>query len=254
MRRSREQRLEEIAAQERAEHFDLATPPLIRFTLIRLAPDEHRLLLTSHHILMDGWSTPVLIRELLALYANRGDGSSLPPVTRYRDYLRWIAAQDRSAALAAWREALAGLEEPTRLAADAAGRAPLAPERVALPLSPTLTSALNQQARSRGLTLNTYVQAAWAILLGRLTGRDDVVFGITVAGRPPELPGIESMVGLFINTLPLRVRLAPDQKLGALLAQLQDRQSALMAHQHVGLAEVQGLAGLGELFDTLGGV
>ncbi len=248
---SRDVRLEEIAAQERAEHFDLAIPPLIRFTLIKLASDAHRLLLTSHHILMDGWSTPILIRELLALYANRGDGSSLPPVTRYRDYLRWIAAQDRSAALSAWREALAGLEEPTRLASDAAGRAPLAPERVALTLSPTLTSALNQQARSRGLTLNTYVQAAWAILLGRLTGRDDVVFGITVAGRPPELPGIESMVGLFINTLPLRVRLAPDQKLGALLAQLQDRQSALMAHQHVGLAEVQALAGLGELFDTL---
>ena len=247
----RSERLEEIAAQERAEHFDLATPPLIRFTLIRLSPDEHRLLLTSHHILMDGWSTPVLIRELLTLYASGGDGGSLPPVTRYRDYLRWIAAQDRGAALTAWREALAGLEEPTRLAADAVGRAPLAPERVALPLSPTLTAALNQQARSRGLTLNTYVQAAWAILLGRLTGRDDVVFGITVAGRPPELPGIESMVGLFINTLPLRVRLAPDQKLGALLAQLQDRQSAMMAHQHVGLAEVQGIAGLGELFDTL---
>ena len=167
---------------------------------------------------MDGWSTPVLIRELLALYANRGDGGSLPPVTRYRDYLRWIAAQDRAAALTAWREALAGLEEPTRLAADAVGRAPLAPERVALTLSPTLTSALNSQARGRGLTLNTYIQAAWAILLGRLTGRDDVVFGITVAGRPPELPGIESMVGLFINTLPLRVRLAPDQKLGSLLA------------------------------------
>ncbi len=247
----RNARLEEIVALERAEHFDLATPPLIRFTLIRLAPDEHRLVLTSHHILMDGWSTPVLIRELLALYANHGDGASLPPVTRYRDYLRWIAAQDRSAALAAWREALAGLEEPTRLAADAAGRVPLAPERVALPLSAALTSTLNQQARSRGLTLNTYIQAAWAILLGRLTGRDDVVFGITVAGRPPELPGIESMVGLFINTLPLRVRLAPDQKLSSLLVQLQDRQSALMAHQHVGLAEVQGLAALGELFDTL---
>ena len=248
---SRNARLEEIVAQERAEHFDLATAPLIRFTLIRLSAEEHRLLLTSHHILMDGWSTPVLIRELLALYANRGDGGSLPPVTRYRDYLRWIAAQDRSAALTAWREALAGLEEPTRLAADAVGRAPLAPERVALTLSPALTSALNREARGRGLTLNTYIQAAWAILLGRLTGRDDVVFGITVAGRPPELPGIESMVGLFINTLPLRVRLAPEQPLGSLLAQLQDRQSALMAHQHVGLAEVQGLAGLGELFDTL---
>ena len=89
------------------------------------------------------------------------------------------------------------------------------------------------------------------MLLGRLTGRDDVVFGITVAGRPPEIAGIESMVGLFINTLPLRVKLAPDKPVGDLLSELQDGQSRLMAHQHLGLAEIQGLVGLGELFDTL---
>ena len=110
---------------------------------------------------------------------------------------------------------------------------------------------LSQQARARGLTLNTYIQAAWAMLLGRLTGRDDVVFGITVAGRPPEIAGIESMVGLFINTLPLRVKLKAEQPIAALLTQLQDSQSRLMAHQHLGLAEIQGLVGLGELFDTL---
>ena len=118
-------------------------------------------------------------------------------------------------------------------------------------LSEPLTAALSQQARTRGLTLNSYIQGAWAMLLGRLTGRDDVVFGITVAGRPPEIAGIESMVGLFINTLPLRVKLPPDKPLGDLLSELQDSQSRLMAHQHVGLAEIQGLAGLGELFDTL---
>ena len=89
------------------------------------------------------------------------------------------------------------------------------------------------------------------MLLGRLTGRDDVVFGITVAGRPPEIAGIESMVGLFINTLPLRVKLPPDKPVADLLSELQDSQSRLMAHQHLGLAEIQGLAGLGELFDTL---
>ena len=94
------------------------------------------------------------------------------------------------------------------------------------------------------------MQAAWAILLGRLTGRDDVVFGVTVAGRPPEIAGIESMVGLFINTLPLRVKLPPGSRSRA-AARVQDSQSRLMAHQHLGLAEIQGLAGLGELFDTL---
>src|SRR6185295_18689670 len=118
-------------------------------------------------------------------------------------------------------------------------------------LSAAMTAALTQQARTRGLTLNTFVQAAWGILLGRLSGRDDVVFGVTVAGRAPEIAGIERMVGLFINTLPLRLRLAPAQPFGALLVQLQDAQSRLIAHQHLGLAEIQGLAGVGELFDTL---
>ena len=114
-----------------------------------------------------------------------------------------------------------------------------------------LTEALSRQARSHGLTLNTILQGAWAILLGRLTGRDDVVFGTTVAGRAAEIPGIETMVGLFINTLPVRVRLRPRESLRELLTGLQDSQSELIAHQHLGLAEIQSLAGLGELFDTL---
>ena len=120
-----------------------------------------------------------------------------------------------------------------------------------LPVSRALSDELARQARAHGLTLNTYIQGVWAILLGRLTGRDDVMFGVTVAGRAPEIAGIESMVGLFINTLPLRVKLAPERPLAALLSVLQDSQSRLMAHQHLGLAEIQNLAGLGELFDTL---
>ena len=106
-------------------------------------------------------------------------------------------------------------------------------------------------ARGQAVTLNTLIQAAWGILLGRLSGRDDVVFGVTVAGRPAEIAGIESMVGLFINTLPLRLKLAPSMPLSDLLRRTQDHQSRLMAHQYIGLAEIQQLAGLGELFDTL---
>ena len=247
----REQRLTQILAEDCGERFDLAAPPLIRFTLIRLGAERHRLLFTNHHILMDGWSMPVLIQELLTLYARRGDGRALPRVTPYRNYLAWIAAQDRAAAVAAWSAALARLEEGTLLAPRAAGRASVLPEQIVLPVSQLLSNALTQQARARGLTLNTYIQAAWAMLLGRLTGRDDVVLGVTVAGRPPEIAGIESMVGLFINTLPLRVKLPPDKPVADLLSELQDGQSRLMAHQHLGLAEIQGLVGLGELFDTL---
>ena len=248
---AREQRLTQILAEDCGERFDLAAPPLVRFTVIRLGADHYRLLFTHHHILMDGWSVPVLVQELLTLYARRGDGGALPRVTPYRDYLAWIAAQDRSAAVAAWSAALSGLEEPTLVAPHDPGGDFDLPQQIMLPMSPALSEGLTQQARARGLTLNTYIQAAWAMLLGRLTGRDDVVFGITVAGRPPEIAGIESMVGLFINTLPLRVKLAPDKPLADLLSELQDSQSRLMAHQHLGLAEIQGLVGLGELFDTL---
>src|SRR5262249_55900385 len=130
-------------------------------------------------------------------------------------------------------------------------RTPIAPEKTTHSLSPALTAALTQQARRAGLTLNTFVQAAWAMLLARLSGRDDVVFGVTVAGRPPRLAGVERMVGLFINTLPLRVKLAPAVPVRVLLQRVQDAQSAMLAHQHVGLAEIQAQAGLGELFDTL---
>ena len=247
----REQRLAGILEEDRAERFDVGCPPLMRFALIRLSAEEHRLVLTNHHLLMDGWSMPVLVRELLTLYAQHGDAGALPRVTPYRDYLAWVAAQDRAAALAAWQDALAGLDEGTRIAPPDRARAPVAPEQITHLLSETLTTRLSEQARRHGLTLNTLIQAAWGMLLGRLSGRDDVVFGVTVAGRPPEIAGIEQMVGLFINTLPLRMRLPAGKPLLTLLREVQESQSRLMAHQHVGLAEIQALAGVGELFDTL---
>ncbi|KOG86371.1 hypothetical protein ADK38_31430, partial [Streptomyces varsoviensis] len=117
-------------------------------------------------------------------------------------------------------------------------------------LSPERTAALAERARAYGLTLNTVVQGAWALVLGSLTGREDVVFGVTVSGRPPELAGVESMVGLFINTLPLRARLRPAEPVSRLLARIQDEQTAMLDHQHVGLADIQRQIGIGELFDT----
>jgi non-ribosomal peptide synthetase component F len=114
-----------------------------------------------------------------------------------------------------------------------------------------LTTRLAARARAQGLTLNTVVNTAWALLLARLTGRQDVVFGTTVSGRSPEVPGVESMIGVFINTLPVRVRLDPAEPLDRLLARVQTEQSRLLDHQHLGLAELQRMAGAGELFDTL---
>ncbi|MFF4762941.1 amino acid adenylation domain-containing protein [Streptomyces sp. NPDC001292] len=241
-----------ILAEEKSRRFDLATPPLVRFVAVRQAAERYRLILTNHHILLDGWSMPLLARELFTLYARGGDDSGLPRVTPYRDYLAWLAGRNRDAAQEAWKLALDGVDGPTLIAPDAGQeRDAVQPQRVMTELSTELTAALGAFVRGRGLTTNTLVQGAWAILLSRLTGRSDVVFGSTVSGRPPEIPGVESMVGLFINTLPVRIVLRPQETLAQLLARVQDQQSALMEHQHLGLHEVQRLASTGELFDTL---
>ena len=246
-----EERLAQLLAQERTLRFELGCAPLLRFSLIRLASGRHRLVLSSHHLLMDGWSLPVLVRELFELYKHRGRKAALEHVTPYRDYLGWIAAQDHKAAQAVWQSALEGLEEPTRLAALEPGRALGVPEQITCELSEVLTEALSHQAGTLGLTLNSVLQGSWAILLWKLTGRQDVVFGTTVAVRPAEIPGIETMVGLLINTLPVRARLRPSESLSEFFGGLQRNQSELIAHQHLGLAEIQRLIGLGELFDTL---
>ncbi|MFJ6194944.1 amino acid adenylation domain-containing protein [Micromonospora sp. NPDC092111] len=244
-------RLAALLVADRAERFDLARPPLLRFTLARLPGGRYRLVLTNHHILLDGWSMPVLAGELFALYRSAGRTDALPPVAAARAYPAWRARQDRPAAEAAWREALAGVTGPTLVAPADAGRAPVPPAKLVREVPAPLTEALTATARAAGVTLNTVVQGAWAVLVGSLTGRDDVVFGATVAGRPAELPGVETMVGLFINTVPVRVRLDPAEPVTAVLAGLQDRQSTLQPHLHLGLPDIQRLAGHGELFDTL---
>ncbi|WP_411107760.1 amino acid adenylation domain-containing protein [Streptomyces sp. cmx-4-9] len=246
----RDAALERVLHEDRARRFDMARPPLMRFTHVKLGEDRHRLVMTRHHILTDGWSSPILIGELFALYAARGDASQLPPVTPYREYLLWLSKQDRPAAEQAWRTVLEGVGAPTLLVPDAPAQVKAEPENVVGSLSEELTSSLSRLARSRDWTMNTLVQAAWGLLLGALTGRSDVTFGTTVSGRPPEIAGVETMVGLFINTLPVRVRLDPEQSLGALVSRLQEQQIAVMDHQFLSLTDIQGAIGLGNLFDT----
>ncbi|NGO49520.1 non-ribosomal peptide synthetase, partial [Streptomyces sp. YC419] len=244
------ERVARLLEEERATRFDMASAPLMRFLVIRLAPDRHKLVITNHHILLDGWSTPLVLRELFELYGQGGDDSALPAPVPYRPYPVWLARQDRTRAEAMWREVLAGAE-PTRLAP--AGHRSLAGSHgeVTLALSGEVSAGVTELARRHGLTVNTVLQSAWALLLARLTGRDDVVFGMTVSGRPAEIPGIEQMVGLLINTVPVRVRLDPSQSLTELMARVQEEQSRLSDHQYLGLTDIQGLVGEGELFDTL---
>ncbi|WP_189750392.1 non-ribosomal peptide synthetase, partial [Streptomyces tendae] len=248
--REQRERLLRLTAQDLERRFDMSAPPLVRFTLIRLADESHVLVFTNHHILLDGWSLPLVLGDLVEIYRRGGTDDGLPPTAPFRTYLEWLAAQDDDEAESVWRGVLSGLEEPTLVAPAYGDRAPRVPQCHTLLLAPDLTSDLAATARRLDLTLNTVVQGAWALLLGRLVGRTDVVFGTTVSGRPPELPGVESMVGMLMNTLPVRVRINPAERLGAFLTRMQEEQNALLSHQHVSLAAIQRSAGLGRLFDT----
>ncbi len=226
--------------------FDLAQSPLMRMTLIRLTEETHYFLWSFHHLLLDGWSSLLVLREVFALYEafRLGQDLELALPRPYRDYILWLQAQDLVQAEAFWRETLHGFDAPTPLGVDlAAGRLPAesgerVKQRVRLPAA--TTARLQSFARRQGLTLNTLVQGAWALLLGRYSGQQDVVLGVTVSGRPPELAGVEAMVGLFINTLPLRVAIPAEAVLLPWLQELQAQQFAMRQYKYSPLVDVQG--------------
>ncbi|MER7056138.1 amino acid adenylation domain-containing protein [Streptomyces sp. NPDC000351] len=242
---------ERFLAEDRAAHFDRDAPPLFRLALAVLGPERTELVMTAHHVLFDGWSTPLLMRDLLLLYAYDGDQCALPAVRGYGDFLTWRARQDREESARAWAAELEGLQEPTLLVPGAEGAGDDGLGRVEVALPPEVARDAGRAAAELGVTVNSLVQGAWALLLGQLTGRQDVVFGATVSGRPPAVTDVESMVGLFINTLPVRVRYEPGDTLADILTRLQNRQAGLLEHHHHALTEIQRAAGLRSLFDTL---
>jgi hypothetical protein len=247
----RDSELRRRLGEDRATRFDMTDPPLLRWTLYRLGTQRWRLGITAHHILFDGWSMPLLMRDLLVLYAGHGDGSLLPEVTSYRDFLAWLSIRDHDSSLQAWARALAGVQEPTQIAPRPKSGERYEIAKLHTEFDAERTRQLGKFCAELGITVNTLVQGAWAILLSRLTGRDDVVFGATVSGRPPELPGIESMVGMFINTLPVRVRIDDRRTIGELLTGLQSEQAALLDHHYVGLSDIGRVAGPAVGFDSL---
>ncbi|WP_344320433.1 amino acid adenylation domain-containing protein [Streptomyces macrosporus] len=247
----RRTRAEELTRRSRTRRFALDRPPLMRFLLIRYGDDRYRLVMTMHHALLDGWSMPLLLQELIALYDNGGDGASLPDPVPFRDYLRWLSRWDRDAADRAWSAALEGVDEPTLLAGDRPRSRAALPERIVHDLAPELVAALSAQAAQAGVTLNTVMQLAWGLLLGRRLGSGDVLFGTAVSGRPPQLPGAERMIGFMINTVPVRVRIDPFESWTRALARTQAERASLTDHQYLSLARIQRLTGLRTLFDTV---
>jgi amino acid adenylation domain-containing protein len=238
----REERLEAFLREDRERGFDLAQPPLTRLAVIRWSDDEWRVVWSFHHLIVDGWSLSRVLGEAVSFYGAMREGTELKieAPQRYRDYIAWVQRQDLGRAETFWREALRGFDEATPLPYDGTGSGgeswDYGRETGWIPREET--EALSALARGQQLTLNTLVQGAWGTLLGRATSHADVVFGSVVSGRPAEVDGIESVVGFFINVLPVRVRVGDEAVLPA-LADLQRQQIEQRDYEYCPLESVQ---------------
>jgi len=254
-----QQQLAAFLQRDRQQGFDFTCAPLMRLALIQLSAETYYLVWTKHHLILDGWSTGIVLQQVWQRYhqlltANR-EATGLQE-SLYRRYIAWLQQQDLTAAETFWQHTLQGFTAPTQLRIEQPANSEPAstyPEQH-LTLSSATTTALQTLARQHQLTPNTLLQGAWAILLSRYSGESDVVFGATVSGRPPDLPGVESLVGLLINTLPVRVEIPPDASLLDWLQQLQRQQVEARQYEHTPLVRIQGWSQVPRgmpLFDTL---
>ncbi|MCZ0912712.1 amino acid adenylation domain-containing protein, partial [Gordonia amicalis] len=246
-------RIAELAEEDRTRAFHLDSPPLIRFTAIShssVTGPAHTVVITAHHIILDGWSGPILVADLLAAHLGR------PPVTPSVDmesYLEWLDRRDRAAARAAWQDALADAT-PTLVAPHHAARSRpemRRPYELDARLDAAARARVEERIRQLGSTMSTALHAAWSILLSRLTGEQRVVFGETVSGRPADLDGADAMIGLFINTVPVVADVDPDRTVADLVTALHESRTGLVDHQFLGLGEITRATGHAALFDTL---
>ncbi|MFB2837782.1 non-ribosomal peptide synthetase [Floridanema evergladense] len=244
-----QERLENFLKSDRKKTFDLSEVPLMRFTLIQLEEQTYQFIWSHHHILFDGWSMQIILKEVFVLYeANyRGESLSLTPSRPYRDYIYWLQQQDIEKAKTFWKETLKGFEFPTPFRVDKKSREDKPEEQQnydeqLFTLSKEITENLQYLARQHHLTLNTLVQGAYALLLSCYSGENDLVFGATVAGRPTKLHKVDSMVGLFINTLPVRVQLFGNVELVPWLKDLQTKQIEQEEYAYYSLADIQSIS------------
>ena len=253
-------RLKQLLREERKKGFDLRKAPLMRMTLVKLDAERYELIWSLHHILMDGWSRPIVLKEVFAYYESwcRGESLSLEAGRSYRDYIVWIRGRSKATAERYWKELLKGFSTPTRLAAAINGKR-IQIEEVGkqygiFRVNEKVTKRLNELSRQHQITLNTMVQCGWGILLSRYSGENVVVFGTVVSGRSADIAGIEKMVGLFINTLPVKVEVREEGRVKELLRRIQDQQVMSREYEHSHLVDVQAWSEVGKqerLFDTL---
>ncbi len=238
--------LSAYAAADRRRGFDLTRPPLLRLALIRFGENSYRVIWSHHHLLLDGWSVGLMMRDIFTLYQAifRGEAAPVPSRRLFKDYISWLRQLAPAAAEPYWRRALAGFRRPTPLAAhrDPAGKIEPDYELRLTRLSAGLSAQIKGFAQRNRLTVITLVYGAWALYLSRTSGEQDLVFGTTVSGRPPSLPGVESMIGCLINTLPVRVRADLGTELVPWLQTLQKSLVELRQYEYTPLVDVLGWA------------
>jgi amino acid adenylation domain-containing protein/non-ribosomal peptide synthase protein (TIGR01720 family) len=237
--------------QDRERGFSLEQAPLFRLSLLQTAADEWHLVATYHHLILDGWSLPLVLGDIMSAY--RSDSPAPAPQAEYRDYIAWLRRQDLQTAAAFWRQVLAGFPEPTPLAVNEAGSTD-APAESGFSLDAPTTARLESRARAAGVTLNTLLQGAWALALSWWSGRGDVLFGQTVSGRPAALAGVDSMAGMFVNTVPVRCQVSLDQPLTAWLQSVQAAQSEAERFTWCSAAQIHGSSELSPampLYDSI---
>ena len=240
--------LDAVLDADRVREIPIGTAPLWRITLIHLPNEHDRIVVNRRFLLWDGWSGGLVVSRLLAHL--EGTPATTPEAS-LRDYLAWIADTSDADALAAWQAHLDGYTEPALVAPRAVGSTPRAPRRIEVDLGVAASESLRADARSAGVTLNTVISAALSLTLSRVLGVTDVAFGSTVAGRPTEVPGLDTVIGLFLNTVPVRTVLHPQESVRDFLRRSQDARVALMAYDHIGLARLQQETGHPVLFDVL---
>ncbi len=237
-----QQKVEDFFAGERARGFDLSAAPLMRIALIQLEENVYRFVWSYHHVLIDGWSASMIFNDVFNFYEKLAQGHEfkVEPVRPFRDYITWLRQQDLSEAETYWRQTLRGFAAPTSIGIG--NGSPSETHSYAeeqLYLSAATSEALKAFARRHQLTLNTLFQGAWAMLLNRYSGSRDMVFGVAVSGRPPQVPQIESMVGMLVNTLPSRIAMTRGATLLPWLREIQEQQVTIRKYEHTPLMQLQ---------------
>jgi hypothetical protein len=256
--KTQQQNLDELLTTQRINGFQFDQAPLMNCIFIKLTNNTHRFIWTHHHILLDGWCLSIIFKEVLSTYLAKlhGENYYLPTPTPYRDYIIWLKAQNQLAASDFWRENLSGFQSstPLGLANNQLKSSTSHYYEQELRLSSEVSSILQGVVQEHHLTISTILQAAWGLLLSHYSSETDIVFGVTVSGRPASLPGVEQIMGLFINTLPLRLQISPPQSIIAWLKQIQQQMVELQQYSHTSLVDIQSfseVSGGNPLFESI---